>query len=118
MFRRALCCALTALALWAATATAQPPTRPASPGARPPAPATSYGVSYRKPGASAWTDYRRYTTAKAAKDVARSLYQRGYEVQVLARVTLTRLPPRPKTADLPIDRTVTQSQARQVFAWM
>lgn len=123
MFRRALCCALTALALWTA-----PPSLPAAAPtatlkdalatAAPRATSTVYGVSYRKAGASAWTDYRTYRTSKEAQGAAKALFQKGFEVQVLARTTLTHVPERPKTGELPADRTVTASQARQVFNWM
>lgn len=116
MFRRALCCALTALSLWASTAAAQVPTATSAKAA--PGAATSYSVSYRKAGRSAWTGYRAYASVKQAQEAARALYRKGYEVQVLSRMTLTRLPPRPGTAALPLDRTVTVPQARRVFAWM
>jgi Glutaminase len=123
VFRRALCCALTTLTLWAAAVAAQSPTAPARPSATstkaaPGAATTRYSVSYRKAGGPAWPEYRTFVSVKEAQGAAKALYQKGYEVQVLARLTLTRLPPLAKTADLPLDRTVTLSQARQVFAWM
>jgi hypothetical protein len=111
MFRRVICCALMALAIFGAI----PSTVRAAAGG---AVAASYRVAYRKPGTSAWIDFRSYSTAKEAQGASRALYQKGWEVQVLARTTLTHVPARPKTADLPLEKTVTLTQARQIFAWM
>jgi len=117
MFRRVLFCALTALALIA-------PAVPAQTKGAPPAPkgagatTVSYAVSYRKPGMVSWTEYRTYRTSKEAVAIARGLHDKGYEVQVLSRFTLTRVPERPKVGSLPAGETVTMAQAQQAFSMM
>jgi hypothetical protein len=104
MPRRALCCALTALALLLP--------------AQAPAATTSYAVSYRKPGADGWTQDRHHRTPEEAASAARALDQKGLEVQVLPRFTMTRLPDRPRTGTLPAGETVTPRQAAEVFRWL
>jgi hypothetical protein len=116
MFRRLPLSALTALALLGAFAPAPARAAPAAPAKA--APATSYTVWYRGPGHTAWTQQGTYPSHERAMAVAQDLYRRGFEVQVQPRTSITHLPPRPRSADLPAHLTVTPQQAAQIFRWM
>lgn len=117
MFQRVLLCAIVALNLAALPVAAQPGGRPGA-AAAPKARATSYAVYYRRAGTIAWNQYRTYRTSQDATAAARDLYQKGWEVEIHTRVTLTRVPPRPKSGILPSHQTVTLAQAHQAFRLM
>src|SRR5262245_33948550 len=113
MFRRVLLSLFVALAVL--TAAPAPEVRAQAPAGKA---AASYSVLYRRPGATAWTQYGTYPGSDSASRAAQKLYADGYEVQVLARTTLSRVPPRPPTGTLPGRDTVTYAQVQQVFRWM
>jgi hypothetical protein len=115
MFRRVLSCALVVLvlAVGAQPAVAQSAAAPKS-SARV---ATTYTVHYRKAGTIEWKESRTYPTIAEANGVARRLFDRGFEVQVHSRVTMAKVPARPKTATLPLSETVSEKQLAQIFRW-
>jgi hypothetical protein len=115
MLRRlVICCALSVLSLCVPAVSAQSPpaSRPASAGR---AATSSYDVYYRKAGTQTWSEHRSFRTHAEAESAAKQLYQRGFEVQVHTRVTMTHVPQRPKTGLLPESETVTPQQAINVF---
>jgi hypothetical protein len=115
MFRRVLCAAVI-LSFAALPAVAQTGSRPAA--SAPKGTATSYAVYYRKAGTINWSQYRAYRTSQEATQAARGLYQKGWEVEIHTRVTMTRVPPRPRSGTLPSNQTVTLAQAQQAFRLM
>jgi len=117
MFRRALCFALTTLALGLAVAPGRADST-ASPKAASGEVVAPHAVKYRTQGTVEWTEYRVCPSLKEAEVVARDLDARGYETLVLEKFALARVPARPKTALLPASETVTPEQAAQVFSWM
>lgn len=115
MLPRVFCCALTALVLWMPALRAQSAPKGST------ASSTTtirYAVSYRSTGSLDWTQYRTYATSADANAVARNLADKGFEVQILARFTLTKVPPRPATGTLPASETVSYQQAVQIFNWL
>jgi hypothetical protein len=117
MLRRVYLCALIGLALAATGLPAQTATKAASK-AGPTASTTSYSVYLRKPGTVDWREYRNYPTSQEANAAARSMYDKGWEVQISSKVTLARVPPRPKAGTLPASETVSPQQAVQLFRLM
>src|SRR5262245_42007789 len=114
MARRVFCCALTALVLSLAGATA-----PAAPGGtKASAPAARYSVYSRKPGTLAWSEHCSSPTMTEAAAVARKLHDGGLEVQVHSWSAMAHAPALPKTGALPAEETVTYKQAAQVFRWL
>jgi hypothetical protein len=118
MFRRVLLCAVLVMTTLAALPLAAEPAGKTASGAAPRATTTRYSVFYRKAGTTKWNDYRTYGSSQEASAAARDLYQKGWEVEVHARITMTHVPSRPKAGLLPISQTVTQQQAGEVFRWM
>jgi hypothetical protein len=120
MFRRVLLCAVLTLAALPAMlpAAAHTPDRGAEAGAAARGMTSRYAVYYRRAGTVEWSRYRNYGSAQEAKAAAQDLYQKGWEVEISARITLTHVPARPKAGLLPISQTVTAEQARQAFRWM
>jgi hypothetical protein len=116
MLRRVLSCALVVLALAVAAGPIQAQSAPAA--KAPARAATTYTVQFRKAGTVNWTESRAYTTLAEARAVARQLFERGYEVQVHSRVTMAKVPARPKTGTLPVSETVTEKQLGQIFRWL
>jgi hypothetical protein len=116
MVRRVLLCALVALVA-ALPAGARAAGKSGS-GAAPAPRTASYAVYYRRAGTLDWSEYRTYTAAQEASAAARELYQKGWEVEIHTRITLTRVPPRPKSGTLPPSQTVTWTQANQAYRLM
>lgn len=116
MFRRVLCCLLTALALCLTSATVSA----ADSGAGTPAPprAARYSIYTRKPGTVSWSEHRSYRTAAEAKAAARELHEHGLEVQVHSCITMTHVPARPASGSLPVSETITFRQAARIFRWL
>lgn len=81
-------------------------------------PSVSYAVSYRKPGALDWIEFKAYPRSEDANKVARQIEERGYEVQVLSRFSLTRVPAPPATEALAASDTVTPQQAVKLHRYM
>jgi hypothetical protein len=117
MFRRVMLCAVVVLSLAALPAAAQTGSRPGT-GVAPRARASSYAVYYRKAGTSNWNPYRTYRTSQDATQAARGRSQKGWEVEIHTRVTLARVPSRPKSGTLPLGQTVTLAQAQQAYRLM
>jgi hypothetical protein len=118
MFRRLLLSTLTVLTLLPA-APAQAATRssrPARPASR--AVSSSYTVHYRRPGSASWSDYRDYASHEEAVAATRALYEKGFEVELLARTTLTRPPSRVPRRAVGASGAISLQQAASVFRWM
>jgi len=117
MFRRVMLCAVVAVTLAAIPLSAETTTK-RDPGVAERGTSTSYAVYRRKQGTAGWSLFRAYRTHREASAAARDLYQKSWEVQIHARVTMTRVPARPRTGSLPSGETITLAQANQVFRWM
>jgi hypothetical protein len=115
MLPRLLLCAVLAL-LAVQPAPASSPAKTAS-GVAARGVTSRFAVYYRKTGTIKWSEYRVYSSAQEANAAAQGLYQRGFEVEVNARITMTHVPARPKAGLLPASDTVTPEQARQAFRW-
>src|SRR5262245_14147235 len=109
MIRRLLLAALTVLTVMglAGPASAQRPAAATPPAARP-APAAAakaresvtFAVLYRRPGTSAWQQKGTFASREAAQASAQGLYRDGFEVQLHAITTLSRVPERPRVGKL------------------
>jgi hypothetical protein len=117
MFRRALCFALTTLALGLAVAPGRADST-ASAKVASGAIAAPHAVKYRAQGTVEWIEYRVCPSIKEAEAVARDLDAQGFETLVLEKFALARVPARAKTALLPVSETVTHEQMTQAFRAM
>jgi hypothetical protein len=135
MFRNLVLSAVTALALLtpvqASTVTPPPSGGPAvalpvpkkarhAPGgdARPAASRSTYAVYSRRPGETTWREAGNYPSHQRAVAAANDLYRRGFEVQLLARTTMTHVPAVPEVGPLSHSETVTLAEAKRVFDWL
>jgi hypothetical protein len=135
MFRNLVLSAVTALALLtpvqASTVTPPPSGGPAvalpvpkkarpAPGGEvgPAATRSTYVVYTRRPGETNWREAGTYPSHQRAVAAANDLFRRGFEVQLLARTTLTHVPPVPEVGPMASSDTVTLAEAKRTFDWL
>jgi hypothetical protein len=117
MFRRALCFALTLLAVGLAVAPGRADST-ASPKLSSGETLAPHAVKYRAQGTVEWIEYRVCPSLKEAEIVARDLDAQGFETLVLEKFALARVPARVKANLLPVSETVTPAQLEQAFRVM
>jgi hypothetical protein len=74
-----------------------------------------YTVSYRKPGVVEWTEFKVYPTIDEANHIAKLIQDRGYEIQVLSKFHLPKVPAPSlsgsRANELPLEDCITPQQA-------